>query len=114
MVVTLLRSNFEITKQDLLFLPRTLVVVALYNTTLIGCHPTTQGMHMYMHTPTAQPIPHGGQQEWLGRHYVYNHILGLSATDRRVIETHAKPRDSTRQRRLPALCLSSRRTGNNV
>ena len=31
----------------------------------------------------------------------YSHILGLSATDGRVIEAHVKPRDSTRQRRLP-------------
>ena len=44
----------------------------------------------------------------------YSHILGLSATDTRVIETHAKPRESVRQRRLPPLCPSSMRTGNNA
>ena len=53
-----------------------------------------------------------GQQEWLERRY--NHILGLSATDRRVIETHAKPRDSTRQKRLFLLCPSFRPTRNNI
>ena len=41
----------------------------------------------------------GRQHGWLGGHY--NHILGLSAMDRRVIETNAKPKGSTRQRRLP-------------
>ena len=47
-----------------------------------------------------------------GRHY--NHILGLSATDRRVTEAHVKPRDSTRQRPLPHLCPSPKRAGNNI
>ena len=48
----------------------------------------------------------------IGRHY--SHISGLSTTDRRVIEAHAKPRDSTRQRRLPPLCPSPRHTRNNI
>ena len=74
----------------------------MYSATLTGYHPKTQGMHM--HTPTAQSTPHGGQQGWPKRHCARNHIGGLSATDRRVIETHIKPRGSTRQGRLPALC----------
>ena len=41
-------------------------------------------------------------------------ISGLSATDRTVTEAHAMPRDSTKQRRLPPLCPSSMRTGNNI
>ena len=42
------------------------------------------------------------------------HILGLSTADRKTLEAHAKPRDSTRQRRLLPLCPSPRRTRNHI
>ena len=41
-------------------------------------------------------------------------MLGLSATDRRAIEAHVKPRDSTRPSWLSPLCPSSKRAGNNI
>ena len=43
-----------------------------------------------------------------------SHILGLSVIDRRATEAHGKPGDSTRQRRLPPLCSSPKRAGNNI